>query len=344
MPQVNREELLNALESIAPGLSKREIVEQSSCFVFRGNRIITFNDEVACSTPNPLSIEGAVTAESFLNILRKMGEEFITVCMKDGHLTFKGKGGREGGVIMDAEVTLPVDSVDIPPDKGWKPIGPEFSEAISLVEKCAGSNEEEFSTTCVHLHPEHVEAYDNFQVARYKVQTKVKEPVLVRRSSIRHIFSLGMTKIAETDSWLHFTNPAGLVMSCRRFSLSELDPTAMLDVGSILDVQGKPAILPKGLVEAAERCQIFSSENSDGDTVQVQLRKGKLRITGTGVSGWFREVKSLKYEGPSLKFLIDPKLLTEIVQKHNECQITGDRLKVDGKRFTYVTCLGSIED
>lgn len=343
MTSVNREELLNALESVTPGLSKREIVEQSSCFVFKGKRIITFNDEVACSIANPLPITGAVAAEPLLNILRKMGEETITIVPEGGELTYKGKGGRKGGITMDAEVTLPVDTVDVPDKKSWKPIGPEFTEAVGLVEKCAGNDEQEFCTTCVHIHPEWVEAYDNLQVARHTVQTKVKEPVLVRRSSIRHIFPLGMTHIAETEAWLHFRNPGGLVMSCRRFELSELDPTSMLDVSTILDVDGKRAILPKGLVEATDRAEVFSAENSDGNLVQVDLRPGKLRVTGRGVSGWFQEVKTLKYEGPSLKFLIDPKLLVEIVTKHNECQITTNRLKVDGKRFTYVTCLGAIE-
>ena len=36
--QVKREELLNTLETLTPGLAQREIVEQSNAFVFKIGR------------------------------------------------------------------------------------------------------------------------------------------------------------------------------------------------------------------------------------------------------------------------------------------------------------------
>ena len=54
--KINRMNLLNVLESVHPGLSKRDMVEQSACFVFQGGRVITFNDEIACSLETELSI------------------------------------------------------------------------------------------------------------------------------------------------------------------------------------------------------------------------------------------------------------------------------------------------
>ena len=51
---IDRAKLLAALELVSPGLSPREILEQSSCVVFRGGRIATFNDEVACSVKFPM--------------------------------------------------------------------------------------------------------------------------------------------------------------------------------------------------------------------------------------------------------------------------------------------------
>ena len=57
---INRELFLEQLESVQPGLSTREIIEQSSCYVFRGGEVITFNDEIACSQKCDIGIEGAV--------------------------------------------------------------------------------------------------------------------------------------------------------------------------------------------------------------------------------------------------------------------------------------------
>lgn len=339
--RVNREELLNNLEAVQPGLSKREIVEQSSCFVFQNGRVMTFNDEIACSHESSVNLTGAVQAEPLLAILRKLGEEEIDITPGEGELRYSGKR-REGGVRMEDEVILPIENVEIP--KKWRKLPREFSEGVSLVEKCAGKDESAFSVTCVHIYPEWVEAYDNLQVARYHMRTGVKEPILVRRNSIKHIHALDMTEIAETEAWLHFRNPAGLVLSCRRYTKNELDPGSMLDVSAILDFKGEPTILPKGLADAAEKAEIFSAENSDGNLVKVELRAGKLRITGRGVSGWYREMKSVHYDGRALSFLIDPKLLVEITSRHNECQITKTRLKVDSSKFVYVSCLGDEKD
>ena len=146
--------------------------------------------------------------------------------------------------------------------------------------------------------------------------------------------------MCETNAWLHFRNPAGLVLSCRRSTRNELDPGSILDVSALLEFKGTPTILPKGLADAADKAEVFSSDNSDGNVVRVQLRPGKLKITGRGGCGWYQELKDVRYDGEPVDFLIDPKLLVTITNQHNDCEITEDRLKVDGKRFVYVTCLG----
>ena len=155
MPKVNRMELLNVLASVHPGLSKREMVEQSSCFVFTKGRVITFNDEIACSHKTSLKIEGAVQAEPLLAILRKLGEEDVDVKVDKGEFRFTGKR-RRGGVSMESEILLPVDSVDFPSKDQWKSFPAEFSDGISLVEKCCGKDESTFSVTCVHIYPKWV--------------------------------------------------------------------------------------------------------------------------------------------------------------------------------------------
>lgn len=341
--KVNRQDLLNKLISVQPGLSKREIVEQSSCFVFTKNRVTTFNDEIACSYRTDLDIKGAVQAEPLLAILSKLGEEDLVFEVKNGQLNWSG-ARREGGIRMEEEIVSSINNVDIPKKKDWKKITPEFSDGVSLVEKCAGKDESAFSVTCVHIYPDYVEAYDNLQVARYYTKTGITQPILVRANSIKHIHDMDMTHIAESGSWLHFRNPSGLVLSCRRYSKNEVDPGSILDVDSILKCDGEPALLPKGLASAAEKAEIFSSENSDGNLVKVELRPGKLRVTGRGVSGWYRETKDVKYNGRAFTFLVDPKLLVSITNQFNECLVSKTRLKVDNKKFVYVTCLGDPSD
>lgn len=334
MIRVNRESFLQKLEAVTPGLTKKDVIEQSSCFVFQDNTVFTFNDEITCRNKVDVDITGAVQAEPLLALLRKLVEEEVELETTDTKLIVKGKK-RSAGIHMEQEILLPVMDFTLP--EKWRKLHPDFSEAIDIVHHTAGKDESEFITTCVHVHPEYVEAFDNYQATRYKLETGIKTPLLIRASSIKHICSLGMTKFGETPSWIHFKNSEGLIVSCRR------QQDDYKDLGPILAVRGQRTPFPKGLGEACDKAQIFSSENVESNQVMVELRPGKMRIIGEGLLGWYKEVKSIEYDGEPCRFRIDPKCLIKITQEHNECEIADDKLKVNGGKFTYVTVLNRTE-
>lgn len=331
MHKLNREEFLHQLEGVQPGLSSREIIEQSSCFVFKNGRVMTYNDEVACRQKCAAPITGAVQSGPLLSILRKLVEDEIELEETDGELVIHGKR-RKCGIRREAEVLLPIDKVDKPGE--WKPLHEEFLESINMVQACASHDESQFALCCVHLHPKHVEACDNYQATRVKMATGISASTLVRRDAIKHITSMGMTEFSETESWLHFRNPAGMVLSCRRY-IEEYP-----DLKEFLEFDGSAIVLPKGLGEAAEKASIFSAESSDDNQVTVDLMPGKLRIRGTGSQGWYEERRKVDYDGTDLSFLIAPSLLIDLVAKHNEAVITTGKLRVDGGgKWRYVACL-----
>src|SRR5437660_934669 len=99
--KVSREKFLHALESVEPGLSPRDIVDQANAFVFRNGRLYTYNDELACRIKSPLGkeLEGAVRAEKLLELLRKLPEDEVTIDQRDGQLLVTGTGRRSGFVM-----------------------------------------------------------------------------------------------------------------------------------------------------------------------------------------------------------------------------------------------------
>lgn len=336
MFNVSRQEFMSQLESISPGLSPREIIEQSSCFVFEDGYVMTYNDEVACKLKLDMDITGAVQAKPLMAVLQRLPEETIKIKVDEGEMRVIGKR-RQAGIRMDNDVTLPFKNVDTP--KKYQTLHEDFLDAISMVSECAGTDENMFWTTCVHIHPKWVEACDNFQITRCRMPTGIKEATLVRNTAIKHIVQLEMKQYCLTSKWLHFRNKQGLVLSCRRYT--EDFPSLK---NFIALENGTPTTLPKGLAEAAERANIFSEENADNNLVSVVLKPGKLRIKGEGVSGWFSETKKIKYKGSPLEFMIAPKLLVEITKRHNDCEISADKLKVNGGKFVYVSLLGNPED
>jgi hypothetical protein len=308
-------------------------VEQSSCFVFQDGKVRTYNEDVACSVPSglPKDFTGAVQAAPLLAMLARLVEDAITLEPSKEELVIVGKA-KKVGIRMEANVLLASDTVEIPDE--WTPTPPTFFDGLSIVQDCAGKDESAFEFTCVHIHPKWLEASDNFQIARYRMKTGVKEPILVKRNSIKHSLDQDFSEVAETATWIHFRGSDGLRHSYRR----HLDK--FKDLTPFLEVQGQACTIPKSLGTAVENAEVFSKENADSNLVNVELRPGKLRVKGQGSSGWYQEVKKLKYDGPPLEFTIAPKLLVELVKRYTECVISpAHRLKVTGEKWVYVAVL-----
>jgi hypothetical protein len=347
--RINREELLSDLLLVKSGLSPREFIEQSSCFVFQDGQVMTFNDEVACRKNIGMKgITGAVQSVSLLAILEKMDDPILKVRENEnGELEFRGK--KKGfGVIMEAEVHLPIDRVEIP--EKWKTLPKEFVQAVAMAQNCTSLDESRFLLTCVHIHPDYIEACDNHQAMRCNVRTGLKNPVLVRGSSIRDVAQLGMDQVALTPSWVHFRQSPredgdqnGLIYSCRRYS--EEYP----DLSPILVCKGHPWVIPKGISQASERASVFAADKAGDPLIHIHLSSGILKMEGRGVSGWYREVTKSVYDGPAVDFVMAPKLLQEISTKYNEAKISADKMKImggkeDGISWEYVTVLGKKND
>lgn len=332
----DRDDLLRKLEAVAPGLAVKEAVEQSSCFVFQDERVTTFNDEVACSIECDLGFEGAVAATPLISLLTKMVEPVIDIQVNpEGcEIIVKGKR-RRAGITLEADITLPVGSIE--PPKKWATMDDGFADAINVVRYCAGKDANNFHLTCIHMTPDYVEACDNFQMARYPVETGLKQACLVKNDSIKHVVGLGMTEVSETKTWVHYKNPTGLMLSVRRESLD------FEDIDEYLATEGTLTTLPGGLSEAIEKAEIFSGENVEDNAITIELYKDQLRLKGIGASGWYEERKSVKWDAKKLIFSMAPKLLIDITERTNDCYITKDRLKIDSGKFVYVTCLGKVD-
>lgn len=333
--KINREDLLKVLEAVSPGLAKREITEQSSCFLFDDDFLLTFNEEIACLAANPLpKIKGAVQAFPLLSILRKLSDDVIEIYEEKNTFTIQAKK-KKTVLAVEKELLFTADLLESP--KEWKTLPNNFGEAIALVEDCAGNDEVLFASTCVHLHPDFIEACDNYQLARFTIQLPIKKDFLIRKDSAKHLTSFGMVSISETENWVHFKNETGLIFSCRRY-VEEFP-----DVTKVLACKGEKIVLPKGLLQTIDRANIFSSEEGRSNYLTVSIKPNKMKITGKGISGSHTESKKIQYGGEPKKFLVSPDLLSEVLNRHSNSEVSDNKIKVSGENFVYIACLGNPE-
>lgn len=335
---LNRETFLCVLESIKYGLSKREGIQQGNCFIFRQGEICTFNGEICCHAPSsfPTELQGAALSEKLLETIRKIKDDELTIEHDDGTLYFSGKG-KAFKIRYMPEIVLSFDDIKKP--SAWKTLPDMFLEGINTVSCCANPESDHFRLKCVHVHPEWVEACDNLQMARYELITGFEKSFLVRCDGIKQIVSLGMCEYAEDPNWVHFRNPRGVIYSCRRYEEDYPDLSQFLVIENPKEIS-----LPKELVEIIQIANIYSKDQLDTDFIHLKLKTNKLTITGRGACGdEYKEVSVISYKGPAIEFLISPKLLIELINKHSECQIASDRILIDGGSWKYSALLAQDE-
>jgi hypothetical protein len=328
---INKIELLSALESTQSGLSSAELALQSDRFVFKNGRVITFNREVCCRVKGPLPAEVccAVAGGSLLEGIRRIPDDELVIQITSDTFAVTGsKSKLFADANLDPAVTLQYDVVDKPEE--WSDLPVDFGDALGLVGGCAAKNSEPSAVLRrVHFDGRFAQASDRHQMARYEVPLQCKLPFQIHRDAVKCLASLGCSRFAETEGWVHFKNPDGLVVSCCRYT----DPFPSLS--TFFEIRGEGVTLPKDLIQATDLAGKFSGENKADDHVRVDLRPGKVRVVGTGYSGKGGvRGRKLKYDGPPLSFRISPETFKQVVDKYSECEITEEALRIDGGSWT----------
>lgn len=336
--RVNRADLLQVLARVEPGRSKRDFIDQSSCYVFTGGWCATFNDEICVRAKSGLPAEftGAVHGTPLKNALENVPDDEVDFDPSERELRVRGRRARFG-VRMEGEIRLPIENVAVP--DVWTTLSnpPEFVAALRQVCSVAGTDDEEFMSVCVQLCPEWVESTDRWQAMRYTMQTGVDKPCMVRAKSLSPVCGLDIVKVGVTDDWVHFRNKA-VLYSARRH-LGDYFPLTPL-----FEFRGASATLPKGAADAAKLGAVFSGEDPENNKVTVSLTEGRMTVRGDGAFGWAEADLEVTYRGDPVAFRIGPDTLEELVEKHSECEIGPGKLRVVGENLQYVTCLSAPED
>lgn len=339
LDRVNRKRFLEQLEYACAGLSPREIIEQSNCFIFKDGRILTYNDEITCSIECSLPIEAVVDGPSLLRLLKLMDETYIKIEVDDSVLVVTGHRN-EACITLEQKIYLPIS--DVPEPEHWELLSDDFREAVETVAPCASTDETQFTLTCIHFTPTHIEASDIYgQLVRYWIETGIKQPMLIRADSLILIAKHDMTEFCITPEWIHFQNDEGIRMSCR-------DSTAYTsqypNVDKLLELEGTPLTLPEGLRKAIARTGIFSASNADNDHVLIDLTGKTMKVSGDGAYGHYEEKLELDDPAPDVSFRVSPKLIDQFAKKYESCEVSPIQLKVDAGAFVYLACLDAPDD
>lgn len=337
--------LLDALDFVRKGVASKELIEQSTSFVFQKERVYTYNDEVGMSCPIPgFTIEGAVRADEFYQLVSKMPSEEIEFVVEDN--TLKMRSGRaRAGMVFEEQGKLPFDDMQFKGMTGNAPKG--LINAIKFVAPVISLDITSPLLTCVHVCKDHAEASDGYRIATmlYKEgETLPIDDFLVPACAVSAIFPFedDVIGVAKDEGWVHFKTKNDAILSCRIFNMDKYP-----DVEKFFEVKGGKILLPKEVNEIIQRAAIFCERSAKDplavSTITIKLKKNLMIVQSRSEVGWFKESTVIDYTRKETVFQVHPDLFVFATLVVRACTIGASSILFKGRGWKYVIALSAPE-
>ena len=339
--KINRQELLGILSKVRPGLAAKEIVEQSTSFLFLEGQVSAYNDEVLVSHPGCDGLRGSVQSTELYALLSKLQDDELDVQTTETEMLIKGLK-TEAGITLQADISDKLQSVmkELVIEHVWKPLPKDFAGIVQQATFAAGQDMTKPLLTCVHVTSQYAEACDNYRMARiaFPKRLRIKDMLLPARA-IQNISQYVPIQYAEGDGWAHFKNADGVQFSCR--TMEGQYP----DLSGLLDVKGTSIEFPDGILDSLERSGVFLDDSVMGNEVSsLRMSSDGLDVSARGVSGWIKETLPIAYEGDPVEFQVLPKALQSILKRHPSAVIGPRSILFKGDGFSYCCSIVAKEE
>jgi DNA polymerase III sliding clamp (beta) subunit (PCNA family) len=341
--KINKNDLLTVLDTVKPGLSSKEIIDQTTSFVFNNDNVYTYNDEVSVAAHFPMPFNGAIKATELFDFLKKVKNDEVDITFNEETSEVVLKAGRaQVGFTLANKIVLPLEE-ELSEKSEWSKLPKRFLEAIRFTIPCASNDMSNPKITCINLTKKgFVEATDNFRIAQYNMKRKMPvKDTIIPATSLKEVLKLTPKFVSQGNGWVHFKNDNDVVISCRVFDES------FVKIQNIIDhvEEGILFDFPEGLSEVLTKAEIFTktqSKLSDDAIVDIVVANKKLLVKCQSETAWFKESISMKeYKGENFSFSITPYLLKFIIEQTNTCLIMSNMLRFESENWVYVSSLSS---
>ena len=331
--------LIKILSEVVPGLAAKEMIEQSTCFIFQDSKVTTYNDMISVSAPLDIKgVVGAVPAQQLYNLLGKVVEKEIDLIGQDDHLLVKGKSFK-AKIKMNIDIVLPVLTLN--EDISWHILPDKFINAVKFCLFSVSKDMTRTVLTALHIKDNIVESCDNVRLTQWDLNKKLFESsVLLPFSSAVALIKYNPVDAGISDGWIHFRMKDNIVFSCRVYE------GVFPNVNFILDIEDKQEIVfPANTSDILDRASVLAESDLTGDkVVQIEIQENEMKVTGVGPMGEIEEKVRVRTQG-HYKFESNPLFLQEILSHLRTAEVAkdGSKLKFIGDNFVHVLALSGVE-
>lgn len=335
--KTNRKELVEILGAINCGLAAKEVVENSTCFIFTDGRVLTYNDAVAISHPVTINLEGSIKGKELLALLQKIPDEEVefdvieSVNGKPSQLRIKYGQNRNAHIRLEENSGLEEILGLLGKPRNWEALPETFRPSIDFCLFSVGKDPNRPMLTSIFCGLNFVLSSDDNRITMCdlgKPEDVNLRPFCLPSSAAKELKAFLPVEYAFTEGWVHFRTRDDVTFSSRLL-MGEYPWEKAKEY--VTATKGELVKLPNGLIDTLDRTGIFTN-----DRVHMELNDGFLKTRGEGDSGSCEEVARVRYHGNPVSFEVDPEFLKQILQHTTEVVIGQSLLSFSGLGFTHV--------
>ena len=334
---IDKQELLEILTKVKPGLSHKDIVEQASHFIFTGEEIVTYNDQICISHPFKTDFKCSVNADNLFKILSGVPGDDVEIKFDGTQLEITGKKFKAGlAVSVEETIYTLFSDIRIGFRRGWKEIPSDFMEGLFLCMFSASMDMTTRTLTGVGVLDDSMVSSDDYRLSKYKLDVGVGTDFLIPAKAIFELKGYDFKEYKVSESWIHFRTENGVVFSIRLIEGSMKE----FDFEQYFEVDGAELVLPEKLASVLETVSIMAEGDFDFEKkIEIIVDGNKVICKGRKSQGWVEIEEKLEGENEAVSFFINPIFLKQILQKTNSVIIGEGRALFKSDKFEHVMLL-----
>ena len=341
--EIRKKDILEALDRLEPGLSARGVDAEAGRYLFMGDRVAVYSDNVCVVVSFPTGFSGSVSAREFHKLVSGVSTDIINLELRDNQVVANaGTDSSFGLAYMEpGEAHEKVRSLE---EEGlqWRDFTEDVKRAMVL---CAFSASKDVTRrpemTGVHVGNGEVLSSDNHRISWYQLGegSGMRRSFLVPAASVVHLIHYDMDKYSLAEGWVHFRGKDATFSA--RLLAAEDFPQAK---GFFPEEEMEGFELPKELVGALDKALVLLRDDHlldknvrlsfSGDRIVCEVEKRDL--------GWVREVVPL-VGGPekSVEMEANPVFLKEIMKYSTKVVLVDEnRMLFLSENFKHLIALG----
>jgi DNA polymerase III sliding clamp (beta) subunit (PCNA family) len=350
--KVNRKEFLQLLNRLLPGVSVRDLIPQTQCFIFNKGEAFTFNDCVCIKIKTALQLNCAIQAKELYLLISKIEDEEIEIEQKGNTLVIATDTGQ--GTISIQDIAISISHIPDPLHSKikWIPISEDewnqIYQGLSVCVHTVSSDYARAKLTCVHFKKNKIESSDGNNVTLFEVDSAPSESFMIPEGAVRALLQFDSFDqygvVHKKDSPLKYVffmdTDSGMVLSFTTYDELYLNFEKQ-GIYKLCELKGEHIQFRiRSMLSAVERARIFTKDMEFEEKIHISMDSNCITIQGQGEKGKWKEKMRSRHKGKEVSFQIPPSTLLYLLKDREFTEgvlVDYNKILFKQDNLTYIT-------